>query len=409
MTRSRRRLAAATTIAVPAALLALIIVLWAIAPAAEAPESGDDDPLPLPTASGPAVDTAYFDDVYLAGNAYVRGVNVYSLVFAGRGADPADIGEPAESYRFLADRGFDFVRLAVPWQRLQEIPEGGAALDGLAQPIDTAYLDAVAAQVARASEAGLRTVIDLHNGCTYPWGAGEYVDGSVRCGDGITEDHVRYIWGALAERFRDDPGVLAYDIFNEPRWSVGAAAYLRYSQVAVDAIRATGDGHAIWVEGILSDTRGRLAALAPHGPWIVDPLGRTMYSEHFYADENGAAFSDVAAPRVVLDRLRTFAEWCARWGVRCSVGEVGWPSGGPGGVQTRESAQEWNVLFDEFYTVADEYGLDVAYFGASGSRQVGTLLAYVASVPGIPSRSGIDTALSQAEVVERHLSRPAAG
>ena len=76
-------------------------------------------------------------------------------------------------------------------------------------------------------------------------------------------------------------------------------------------------------------------------------------------------------------------------------------------MQSDASGEAWNALFEEFYAIADEYELDVTYFAASSAAKVGTLLAYVAGTPGIPSESGIDTALSQAEVIERHLSRPA--
>ncbi|MEU1971742.1 cellulase family glycosylhydrolase [Microbacterium sp. NPDC019599] len=368
-----------------------------VASPAPPPATGAVEPEPV----------SFGDGTYLNGYEYLRGVNVYSLIFAGKGPDLADVGEPQSSYDYLASRGVSIVRLAVPWQRLQEIPEGGTAIDGLAQPIDLEYLEMVAEQVNRAAKAGIRTVFDLHNGCTYPWGAGEFIEGSVRCGDGITEEHVANLWTTIASRFKGDERVIAYDIFNEPRWSVGVDTYKHYAQVAVDAIRATGDDHTLWVEGILSDVRGRLAAIAPDGPWIHDPLEKTMYSEHFYVDEGGAHYSEIENPRVILERLRTFGEWCRAWSVRCSVGEVGWPSGGPGGVHSQEDADAWNELFEEFYDMADAYELDVTHFAASGSRQVGTLLTYVASRPGIPAVSGIDTALSQAEVFERHLSRPA--
>lgn len=405
MTRTRWRVVAVA--AGVAAVATVGVALFAGPDRANAPmayETFDEPDVPDALQQPPV---PFGDGTYLAGNDYLRGVNVYSLVFAGGGADVAEVGESQASYDYLASRGVSIVRLAVPWQRLQEIPEGGTAADGLAQPVDPVYLEMVAEQVARAANAGIRTVIDLHNGCTYPWGAGEFVEGSLRCGDGITEENVARVWGTIAARFRGDERVLAYDVFNEPRWSVGVAVYKHFAQVAVDAIRATGDEHTVWIEGILSDERGRLATIAPDGPWIEDDLGRVMYSEHFYADERGASFNEVADRTTVLDRLRTFGEWCERWSVRCSVGEVGWPSGGPGGVQSQASADGWNALFEEFYAIADEYELDVTYFAASGSKQVGTLLAYVASAPGIPSPSGIDTALSQTAVIERHLSRPA--
>ena len=203
---------------------------------------------------------------YLGQSEYLRGVNVYTLVMQ-RGAGPGETrGEPPESYEFLASRGFDTVRLAVPWQQLQRIPRGGDARDGLDAPIDRDYLDLVRDEVAKAGEAGLRTIIDLHNGCTYPWGPGPLVRGSLRCGDGIWRRDVARIWTVLSDTFRDDPRVAAYNIFNEPRMSVGIETYKEYAQATVDAIRANGDTHAIWVDSILSRTAGRFAAMAPEGP-----------------------------------------------------------------------------------------------------------------------------------------------
>ena len=405
--------AVAATAAAVAAAIAIGSMHW--------PEASSDATQPTPRAystdpSGGnavghrAVDETrlYGDGSYLNGYDYLRGVNIYSLFFAGEQDDLSTLGEPASSYTYLASRGVSIVRLAVPWQRLQEIPPGADAAAGLEQPISTAYLDVVAEQVRRAADAGIRTIIDLHNGCTYPWGAGDFVEGSLRCGDGITEAHVTNLWRTIAERFKDDERVAAYDIFNEPRWSVGVETYKKYSQVAVDAIRSTGDDHVVWVEGILSDQRGRLAAIAPDGPWVVDPLDRIMYSEHMYANERGAGFEPDMDFSHVLDRLRTFGDWCRVWAVRCSVGEVGWPSGGPGGVQSAEDAAGWNELFESFYTMADEYELDVTYFAASSTTITGTLLAYVSSDPRLGSPVGIDTALSQAQVIEGHLSRPAA-
>lgn len=390
--RARGRRTARVTAAVTTALASAVVLSGCL------PEG--TPPTPRPEIVTPPPD-ALAD--YLAGEPYLRGVNIYSLVLAGAGADAATLGEPASSYAFLAGRGITSVRLAVPWQRLQVIPDGGTAADGLAQPVDQDALAAVVREVRTAWEAGVRTVVDLHNGCTYPWGAGPYVEGSLACGAGIDEGHVRTIWGALAGALRDEPGVAAFDVFNEPRWSVGVDTYRHYAQVAVDAIRETGAVQPVWVEGILSEERGRLAAIAPDGPWIVDPLGRVVYSEHFYADSDGAVYGDVEDPERVLTQLGTFGDWCTTWQVHCAVGEVGWPSGGEGGVQSAADAAAWNALFTRFYDIADEDGLDVMYFGATSTRTVGTLLAYVSSAPGMPSSIGIDTALSQAAVIEAHL------
>jgi aryl-phospho-beta-D-glucosidase BglC (GH1 family) len=217
---------------------------------------------------------------------------------------------------------------------------------------------------------------------------------------------VRTLWRAIATKFKNDERVAAFDIFNEPRWSVGIDAYKLHAQVAVDAIRSTGDSHTIWVEGMLSEERGRLATIAPNGPWIVDRLGKIMYSEHFYDNENGDVYDASVDHTKVLSQLKTFGEWCRKWNVRCSVGEVGWPSGGTDGAQSLTSANQWNALFEKFYDLADYYRMDVTYFAASSVTKTGTLLAYVSTAPGLPSQRGLDKSLSQAKIIEAHKSPP---
>ena len=96
------------------------------------------------------------------------------------------------SYDYLAARGVTIVRLAVPWQRLQEIPDGGDAATASPSRSATTYLDVVAEQVRRAAAAGIRTIIDLHNGCTYPWGAGDFVEGSLRAATASRRTHVAH-------------------------------------------------------------------------------------------------------------------------------------------------------------------------------------------------------------------------
>ncbi len=395
--RAGRRLA--TLVASSTLALAVALTASAVPAAAADDPSGGNTPAQNRPASGVE---RWGDGSYLNGFRYLRGVNVYSLVFGG--PRPADkIGESQASWDFLASRGVKVVRLPVSWVRLQPLPASGDARAGLAAPVSQAYLDVVEEQVARAARAGIRTVVDLHNACSYP---NMTSAGSLTCGNGITEADVTRIWGAIAQRFAGDERVVAFDLFNETHLNLGVDRYKRYTQVALDAVRAQGAEQTVWVQRMLGE-RGRLDVIAPDGPWLDDPLGKVMFSQHFYVAPIGATFDPFRGNHAVLIDLDRFTTWCARWGVRCVAGEVGWPSGGPGGVQSSASAAGWNLVFEQFYRRADTAGLDVTYFAASSSQQTGTLLAYVASRPGYPSPSGLDTALSQTSVIEAHLSRRA--
>ncbi|WP_168800479.1 MULTISPECIES: glycoside hydrolase family 5 protein [Cellulomonas] len=385
------------------ALVVLAAVLALVGPLAVPASAADPSSGNVPAQRRATGEQRWGDGSYLDGHRYLRGVNVYSLIFGGsRG--PGAVGESQRSYDFLAGRGVDVVRLPVAWGQLQPVPSRGGPRAGLDRPVSQEYLDVVETQVARAARAGIRTVIDLHNACSYPdWQA---TPGSLTCGSGITEDDVRRVWGTIARRFARDERVLAYDLFNETELRLGVEVYKRYTQVATQAIRAQGAEQTVWVQRMLG-ARGRLADIAPDGPWVRDHLGKVMYSQHFYLGPTDATFDPFAGNHAVLEDLQRFGDWCRRWRVRCVVGEVGWPSGGRGGVQSEASGRGWNLVFEQFYRSADAYGLDVTYFAASSHRRPATLLAYVASRPGYPSPSGLDTALSQARVIEAHPSRRA--
>ncbi len=189
----------------------------------------------------------------------------------------------------------------------------------------------------------------------------------------------------ISSQFRDDEGVAAYDIFNEPHLDLGIDAYKSATQAAVDAIRSNGDTHRIWVEGMTGGPRGTLPSLAKSGPWLNDPLDNLEYSQHFYLQ--GGSLHSLTA------RLGRFGAWCEQWHVPCSVGEVGWKT-----TATPDAQQ----AFDNFYSEADRLRMDVTYFGASSISHVSGYYAYAAS--GATPMT-IDSTGPQADVVERHLGR----
>jgi endoglucanase len=326
------------------------------------------------------------DGTYLNGAHYLRGVNVYSL-HSQKNAKPGTVvGDSQASYDFLASRGFDIVRLAVPWSQLQPIAADEAPSDAIKKPVSTAYLDLIEQQVDRAARAGMRTVIDLHNGCTYPWGTGTRTPGYLICGDGISTGDVDRVWRAISDRFKDDKRVAAYNLFNEPRMAISVPTYHRYVQSVIDTLRENGDDHTVWVDAILGDDTGTFAVIAPNGPSLSDPADAIVYSQHFYLRND-------EQPADLFARLTLFGDWCTKWKVHCAIGEVGWRTEAPASV---------DAVFDEFYTMADQYQMDVTYFAASSRANAGTLIAYG---PAEGHDGRIEAAYRQATIIEKHLGR----
>ncbi|KXO94283.1 hypothetical protein AXK57_20870 [Tsukamurella pulmonis] len=363
---------------------------------------------------------------------WMRGINVATMLTQAvtiyDHPTVTGTGEPAITYARLRERGHRLIRLPVDWTFLQP------GLDAGDDAFHPAYWNAIRAEVGKIEAAGMRVVLGLHNGCE--WRAPRSTAAPRVCGAGLTVEQTNRVWRMLSAGFRDEPAVVAYDLFNEPtRFSHPTrgdlqsadkppyAVYQRHVQEVVTALREVGDRKVLWVESLCCSRFSDFAYTDPRGGWVDDPLGRIVYSQHMYPvsksgegevfdpaklDRNyvrdaGRPWSDRGYETGFLGRLRTFGEWCARSAVECSVGEVGWY--GPG--QSAASAEQWNRLGDRWYALANTYGLAVTYFGTSSAFH-GPLWAYDAPGPDawFPA-PGLSRLQSQAAVIEKpeHLTR----
>lgn len=154
---------------------------------------------------------------------------------------PSASGFDEEDAQFLADNGFNVVRLGVIWAGVE--PQPGV--------IDTAYLDSIKATVDMLADHGIYTIIDMHqdlySGTFYGEGAPEwasdgggrpnqnagfpgnyYVNGALGHawdafwgnadapnGIGLI-DNYSLTWQHIANYFSGNSAVIGYDIMNEP-------------------------------------------------------------------------------------------------------------------------------------------------------------------------------------------------
>lgn len=336
---------------------------------------------------------------------------MYTLVMHRASDIPvSDWGEPQSSYDYLSSRGVSIVRLPISWGTLQPASgEGKAALRAaLDEPLDRDALSMLHEQVDRIHQSGMRVVLDLHNGCSYPTGPKATKSGSLICGDDLTRDDQVRIWISLSSEFRNDPAIYAYDIFNEPRTALlDFETYRSYSKAVVEAIRANGDSTTIWLQAMLGDWT--FARKAQKGPWILDANGKPdqsiVYSQHFYPSLTATQqvpFDTLTRYSSFHQSIEDFGQWCEKWSVGCSIGEIGWPGTGSSET-TAEDLLNWQTLGERAYATADRYGMDVTYFAAMGSTD-SRLLAYDSTEPTFPVEVGIDQALSPSRVIEQFPS-----
>lgn len=145
----------------------------------------------------------------------------------------------------LAAAGFDHVRLPLNWRLLvgldgTPLAEGFATVDGL---------------IAGARAHGLRVVLDLH---AAPGGqTGTNIDDSAGLPELFLDpaygDLTVHLWRLIAERYADDPTVMAFDLLNEPlpyQWadSFSDALVDLYTRITA-AIRAVDPHHLLMYEG----------------------------------------------------------------------------------------------------------------------------------------------------------------
>ncbi len=302
-------------------------------------------PTPTPTQVGPSTNLTV-----------LRGVNVYDLPWYADYAKTWD-GEPQSSYDFLARHGLKLIRMPFPWPSLQP---------NLGGPFNQTFVDELTEQVQRAGNAGLSVVLDLHNDCQFPNIDLDHTDpDTLYCGTGITMQDFDNVWLGLSKLFDDNKAVIGYDIMNEPN-GVSAATWNAYSQSVVTTLRDAGDDTLLWIEGpAFSQTSTWVTNESK--PWIDDPADNFMYSAHqyFVPDPTYPQGYDFTAysqfNQNTVSWLESFVDWLLQYGVRGSIGEVGWPSA----KETPSTWQQWNALAEQWYEIADRAKLWVTYFSAT--------------------------------------------
>jgi hypothetical protein len=230
-------------------------------------------------------------------DSYKRGVNVSGAEGTAEGFSnrrPGVYGQDywyasQETFDYLASRGTKVVRLPFRWERIQ--PSLGGSLD----PTELARLQDC---VRRADSAGLQVILDVHN-----YGGYRLYDPAVgngverKIGSGyVKQADLADLWSRLSAEFKGNSAVLAYDLMNEPSnmspsasGKAPAQVWEDASQVAVDAIRANGDGKLIMVPGY--QYSGVWAWTTNHpDKWITDSANNHMYEAHQYFDGNRSGY-----------------------------------------------------------------------------------------------------------------------
>lgn len=248
-----------------------------------------------------------------AAPACLRGVNVSGAEF---GTVPGRYGfdylyPSASTISRFAALGLTAMRLPIRWERLQP---------SLRQPLDPEELARLEAAVSAATQAGMRTVIDLHN---YAYHGKARIDSEM-----VPPEAFADVWRRLARHFRGDSSVV-FGLMNEPH-DIPAARWLVSANAAVAAIREVGAKQLVLVPGSGWSGAHSWTADLPTGNnaaimlGLVDPGNNVAYEVHQYLDTDfSGTHAECSRGDDALRGVEKMTEWLARNGRRAFLGEIG--------------------------------------------------------------------------------------
>ena len=127
-------------------------------------------------------------------------------------------------------------------------------------------------EIGYAKQYGVYLIFDMQ----IPHGDVQLGPGNALWSDPELQNRLKALWRAIAERYKDEPIVAAYDLVNEPYPTNGHHQWATLAQELVDEIRSVDTNHLIIVEeSIGTDPNGLFDF-----PSINDD--NVMYDFHFY-------------------------------------------------------------------------------------------------------------------------------
>ncbi len=257
---------------------------------------------------------------------------------------------------------------------------GAAGYGGTPQP---GYLDQLAHMVQMAEQRGIYTNLKMtvYNIPRFSWTA------FWKNRNGEQQQYLK-VWSTIWQRFKDDLGVIGYDLLNEPEMGSLSltpdqfqSQYLTpFYQKAIAELRTVDTRHIAFFQPQYMPPHGDIAYLNP-----PQNLSETAYAPHFYPVH--PSFNTTA----FLPLLTRFRQEAATAGVPVFIGEYGTPL--PISLTGNTAAEsQYRRLETYDYTLFAKYGLSYSRPWYSDDRQqittprAGTITWSI--FPGTTGRNG---------------------
>jgi endoglucanase len=261
-------------------------------------------------------------------------------------------------YTYPTPAGLDYyraknrtlIRLPFKWERMQHAPNA---------PLDQGELSRLRGVLRAAHERGMHIILDVHNYGRYTFNGeekgGSHIIGSERLPYAAFAD----FWNRLAAAVKDEPGVWAYGLMNEPHDMGDPERWPRAAQAAVDAIRRIDGKTIILVPGDSWSSARRWRSVSEAlNEKVRDPRNNLIFEAHCYFDKDQSGTyakgydEEGGSPDVGVDNVRPFVEWCREKNVRGLVGEYGVP----------DTDARWLVTLDRFLAYLQANNISATYW-----------------------------------------------
>lgn len=220
-------------------------------------------------------------------------------------------------------RGVRVIRFSILWERLQPTLNG---------PFDIEYAAAIDAFLKQAADRDMGVILDIHNYGRYR----QQVIGTAA----VPLSSYKKLLQQVAERWYASPGLLGYDIMNEPfgdadeRWPEAA-------QAAIDGVRSFDPVRPIYVEGRSWSSAVHWSELNDDLLLLKDPANNLVFSAHLYLDDGSKGLYPTGPGEhfdlnTGVERAKPFVDWLARNNRRGQFGEFGVPANDPQWLQATD-------------------------------------------------------------------------
>lgn len=254
-----------------------------------------------------------------AENIDLIGLNIGGAAFSGNvipGKYKTNYFFPAPGYlEQWKAKGIKTIRFPIMWERLQHELNG---------ELDEDYAQLIEQTFEQAADNDIGVILDIHNYARYQ----KQLIGT----DAVPISAYEDLLERIAKRWKDQPGLYAYDIMNEPH---GADEYWpAAAQAGIDAIRRHDKERPLFIEGNFWSSSYRWPKFNDSLLQLKDPSDKLIFSAHLYLDKHGSGqykepLEDDFDTMLGVERVKPFVDWLIKHGRQGHIGEFGIPSDDP--------------------------------------------------------------------------------